>query len=405
MLLNNFRFSAGGATLGAFLFLASTASAQVKIGGKDLQIHGFMQQGFAVSNNNNFLTMKTNSGSFSMSDGGVNLSMKVTPKLRIGAQAFSRNIGDLGNGKVQLDWAFADYKFNDWIGVRGGKVKTQLGLFTDTQDMEFIHTFALLPQSIYPTDLRATTIAHTGGDVYGDVSLRKAGRLSYVLYGGNRADDPRGGYYLGTKDANAPLTRYRSWVYGSDLRWNTPVEGLLFGYSRFIAGGYGNARLLALGGQRLPIPGGIPFRFDLTNANVSAFYGDFQRGRFRTYSELWYSDTDSRFSGIPVAPLVQRNRSWYVAASYRVHPKVELGGYYTDFRVDRRRGFAANNGIRGPVVSARFDLTKYWNVKVENHFIDGFADPLSSRTFYPSSNPQGLKPRTNVFLLRTGFAF
>jgi hypothetical protein len=46
-----------------------------------------------------------------------------------------------------------------------------------------------------------------------------------------------------------------------------------------------------------------------------------------------------------------------------------------------------------------------WNVKAEGHFIEGYADPISSRTFYPSSNPQGLKPRTTVFLLRTGFVF
>lgn len=378
---------------------------QFKIGGKDLQVHGFMQQGFAVSSNNNFLTMKTTNGSFSMTDGGVSVSMRLTPKLRVGAQAFSRNIGDLGNGKVQLDWAFADYKFNDWVGVRAGKVKTQLGLFTDTQDMEFVHTFALLPQSMYPTDLRATTIAHTGGDLYGEIGLRKAGRLSYVVYGGNRPDDPRGGYYLGTRDANSPITRYRSWVYGTDVRWATRVEGLTVGYSYFGAGGYGNARLLAIGGQPLPIPGGIPFRFDLTASKVNAVYADFQRGKFRTFSELWLSDNDARFSGIPIASTATRNRAWYVAATYRVHPKVELGSYYSDFRVNRNLGFAANNGIRGPVVSARFDINRFWNVKAETHFIEGFADPLSSRTFYASSNPQGLKPRTNLFLLRTGFTF
>lgn len=46
-----------------------------------------------------------------MTDGGLNLSTKLTPKFRVGVQAFSRNIGDMGNGKVYLDWAVADYKF------------------------------------------------------------------------------------------------------------------------------------------------------------------------------------------------------------------------------------------------------------------------------------------------------
>lgn len=77
----------------AVLLTSTSAIAQFKLGGKEIQVHGFLQQGFAVSNNNNFLSMKTSSGSFSMTDSGINLSMRVTPKLRIGAQAFSRNIG------------------------------------------------------------------------------------------------------------------------------------------------------------------------------------------------------------------------------------------------------------------------------------------------------------------------
>lgn len=385
------------------LFLApSLAQAQVNVGGKELQIHGFIQQGFAVSNNNNFLTMKTTNGSFSMTDGGVNVSMKVTPKLRFGAQAFSRNIGDLGNGKVQLDWAYADYKFNDFLGIRAGKVKTTLGLFNDTQDMEFVHTFALLPQSVYPTDLRATTIAHVGGDVYGEVSLKKAGRLAYVLYGGQRPDDPRGGYYIGTRDADSPIKRYKSTVMGGDLRWITPIEGLVGGYSYFNYHGFVLGDINKVFGN--PIPGGLPFR-DEADGGVHAYYADFQRGKFRAFTEFQLTNEYNRLVDLPFPPSENRRRSWYVAATYRVHKKVELGSYYTDFRSDRRLGFSADNGIRGPVVSARFDVNKYLNIKAEEHFIDGFANPLSTRTFYPSSNPQGLKPRSNVFLLRAGFVF
>ncbi len=115
-----------------------SALGQFKVAGKDVQVYGFFQQGFAVSSGNNFLTMKTTNGSFSMTDGGFNVATRLTPKLRVGAQVFSRNIGDIANGKVAVDWALADYKFNDYIGIRAGRVKTVLGLFNDTQDMEFI---------------------------------------------------------------------------------------------------------------------------------------------------------------------------------------------------------------------------------------------------------------------------
>lgn len=380
------------------------ASAQFKFAGKDIQVHGFIQQGFVKSTNNNFLTMKTRDGSFSMTDGGFNISSRLTPKLRVGAQAFSRNIGDLSNGQVVLDWAFADYKFNDWFGIRGGKVKTQLGLFTDTQDMEFVHTWALLPQSMYPIDQRATTISHVGGDIYGDFQLKKAGKLSYVVYVGSRPEDRRGGYFLGTRDAYAPISSYHSTVRGGDLRWYTPIDGLMAGYSHFDVNGGGDIKLVSSPVRPLP-PAGLPGRFDLDKSSTDAFYADFQRGAFRTYAELWRMDQDIRLSFSPGALSLQRYQAWYVAASYRVHKNVEIGSYYNNFAVDRRLDFSPTNGIRGPVVSARFDVNRYWNIKAETHFIDGYGTPISSRTFYPSTNPDGFKPKTTVFLIRTGFAF
>ena len=67
-------------------------------------------------------------------------------------------MGGLGRWHPSLDWAYATYKFAPWFGIRGGKAKTVMGLYNDTQDLDFLHTFALLPQSIYPTDLRDTPI-------------------------------------------------------------------------------------------------------------------------------------------------------------------------------------------------------------------------------------------------------
>ncbi len=148
---------------------------------RDVQIHSFASEGFAYSDNNNYLTMKTTQGSFAMTDGGVNVSTNLTDKFRIGAQVYDRNIGELGRWHPQLDWATADYKFKDWFGIRGGVVKTVFGLENETQDMEFLHTTALLPQSVYPTDLRDAMIRHTGGDIYGALPIENAGY--FVVYG------------------------------------------------------------------------------------------------------------------------------------------------------------------------------------------------------------------------------
>src|SRR3984893_10863542 len=98
--------------------------AQFLIEGRPVQIHGFASQGFAYSNDNNYLTMNTSDGTFKFTDGGVNISAPITDKLRVGAQIYIRSIGTLGQWHPVLDWAVVDYKFKDWFGIRAGKVKT-----------------------------------------------------------------------------------------------------------------------------------------------------------------------------------------------------------------------------------------------------------------------------------------
>ena len=153
-----------------------------KLFDREVEIHGFASQGLVYTNTNNWLTMNTNQGSAAFTDFGGNVSTSVTDKLRVGAQLYDRNLGQLGQYHPSLDWAVADYRFKSWFGVRGGKVKTTLGLYNDTQDLDFLRIFALLPQSVYPTDLRDATIAHLGGDIYGNVRTQAPSRRS-LLYG------------------------------------------------------------------------------------------------------------------------------------------------------------------------------------------------------------------------------
>src|SRR5260370_6495817 len=110
-------------------------------------------------------------------------------------------------------------------------------------------TYALLPQSTYPIDQRGETIAHIGGDLYGNIPVRKLGSLSYTVYGGKRPSDLNGGvvYSLETtqKLDAIPLALYipadyahtikiassGGRAYGAGLRLDLPIKGLLAGVS------------------------------------------------------------------------------------------------------------------------------------------------------------------------------
>ena len=100
----------------ALLFsLAPALEAQwsFTLGGRPVQIHSFASQGFGYSNDNNDLTMRTSQGSLAMTDVGVNASIQLTDKLRIGAPAYVRDRGS------REGWTVADYRFQDWPGLRG----------------------------------------------------------------------------------------------------------------------------------------------------------------------------------------------------------------------------------------------------------------------------------------------
>jgi len=205
------------------------AQFDFKLAGKDVQVHSFASQGFAYSNDNNYLTMNTDKGSFAMTDAGLNVSTQLTDKFRVGAQAYVRRLGDLSKGELTLDWAAADYRFKSRFGVRGGKVKTAFGLYNDNQDMDFLHTFVILPSAIYPMDLRSSTIAHVGGDLYGDIPVKKLGTFSYTAFGGIRPYDPSDGFLYFLNGIGIGVNNYSGPMMGADLRWATPAKGLLAG--------------------------------------------------------------------------------------------------------------------------------------------------------------------------------
>jgi hypothetical protein len=84
---------------------------EFKLWDRTVQVHGFASQGFVYTSGNNWLTMDSTAGSAGFTDFGLNMSSAVTDKLRVGAQVYDRNLGQLGQYHPQLDLAVVDYRF------------------------------------------------------------------------------------------------------------------------------------------------------------------------------------------------------------------------------------------------------------------------------------------------------
>jgi hypothetical protein len=388
---------------------------EVKISNRAVQVHGFFSQGYVYTDENNWLTMNTSRGSGAMTDMGLNLSSQLTDKFRVGAEVYDRNLGQLGQWHPSLDWAVADYRFKNWLGIRAGKVKTTLGLYNDSQDLDFLHVFALLPQSVYSTDVRDATIAHVGGDVYGNISLRhRLGDISYTVYAGHRSDSIYSGYPYLVSQWGTHLTSLKGLQYGADLRWNTPLRGLLVGVSRMNEDMTGKGSFVAFWD-----PGaGVQPYFESSKADwTNQFYGEYKVGRlcmdaeYRRYlrDQIILNGTSEDTTDV---------KGWYVSGTYRIGRRLKLGSYYSHYTVTDALGGVlatiaasdmdtsqAANHIYDKVVTARVDINRFWDMKVEGHFMNGFASNGYPAGFYSQENPKGFKNDTDALVLKTGFHF
>jgi hypothetical protein len=391
------------AALGAPLV---NAQFNFDVDGKPVQIHSFGSQGFLASDQNNYLTTNTSQGSFAFTDFGANISTPLTDKFRIGAQIYDRDIGKLGAWHPQLDWAVADYRFKDWFGIRGGVVKTTFGLHNDTQDIEFLSPFALLPQSIYPADLRDALIRHRGGDVYGQVSLKRLGSLSYTGFAGLRVDSLYGGYILLLQGVGIDMNSYGGLQYGGDFKWTTPLKGLVVGASRMDEDITGKGTAAFFGG-----PVG-PYQEHSLSDWADQVYGQYSIGNLTVESEFrrWYRYQDIFNNAFTVTT---DTRTWYASTSYHLSKRFTLAGYYSHFVADwRTPHFYPGNHLYDKVLTLRADLKSYWDVKVEGHFMNGTGGTgipggglLYPDGFYPFDNTAGFKPTTTLLVVKTGFNF
>ncbi|MBA3849435.1 MAG: hypothetical protein C0502_05495, partial [Opitutus sp.] len=112
--------------LPAFCIAASLAQAAVNVGNTNVQLSGFLNQGYIWSSGNNY-PFENKDGTRNFREMAINATTTVGSHLRLGAQAYAQSLGDYGENEVRLDWALVDYNFRPEIGVRLGRIKYPRG--------------------------------------------------------------------------------------------------------------------------------------------------------------------------------------------------------------------------------------------------------------------------------------
>ena len=349
-----------------------------------IDIHGFVSQGAIKSTHYNYLA-KSERGSLDFTEVGLNFTAQPTDNLRLGVQLFARRLGTTGNFSAKTDWFYFDYRWRDWLGLRGGRVKLPFGLYNEINDVDSARTAILLPQSIYPLSSRDFLLAQSGGEIYGYVRLGVGGALDYRLYGGAIEID-----LPASTGSPVQITNIETpYVVGGRLLWETPLEGLRVGSSM-------QALQLNFDVTAMMMPASYEIPAVLWVASAEYAAHDFllatEYGRWRSRVR---SDNDILKAATPDVT----SERFYVLASYRFARWFESSTYYSLLipNVDHPDGVAANQ--HDWAVTFRFDINDHWLVKLEEHYMHHSAGLTTALNGVKDLNT--LNQDWLVFLLKT----
>lgn len=349
------------------LSLVTSRARALGLGGEDeptsVDVHAFVGQGFILSKDNNYIDTNSSKGSVQLSDVGVNLTKPLGDRLRFGVQLFAQNFGTQNTYVPTVDWAYGDYRFADWLGIRVGRVKIPFGLYNEINDIDSARTFILMPQGMYPLSYRQYLFAQTGGELYGYLRMRGAGALDYHLYGGTLAFNP-------TNPPGSPYTIANEtipFVFGGRLMWETPIEGLRLGAS--VETLRADTQVL-LAGKAFDTE--LPATF--TAASIEYAAHDLQLAA--EYGR-WFAKFDSFSPVFPSIPLMKTDR-FYALASYRFNRWFQPGVYYSVFFPDTDVWSGDANHQHDFAIATRFDVSSHWLFKLEGHYMVGTAGLDSS---------------------------
>jgi len=387
----------------------SSALASVLLGGSpvhadldEVDIHGFVSQGYLSSTDNNFLA-QTERGSAEFSEIGMSFSTELAGDLRAGLQLFARDLGDVGNHEIELDWAYFDYAWRPEIGFRAGRVKQPRGLYNETFDVDAVRSNIIMPPAVYSTLLRDVFMSVNGGGLYGNIPIGEAGDLDYQVYAGTGNVGNDGSVAKSINSFGLFTQRFFDvrHILAGGVVWNTSLTGLRLG------GTSSEASWKSTGDTK---PAFVEMGLPPTSSVESDDYhtwvasAEYTTDRFTLVGEYSIQTADLVVSA-PVAPPVINSEGWYVQTAWRFNEWLEVGGYRNVSFADRDdrdgKSYTPSFGAwqHSWTASARFDISTNLIFKVEHHWIDGVKDLVATDT------PGGTVEDWTLLAVKSSLAF
>ena len=355
----------------------------------NIDIHGFISQGYLKTTDNDYMA-ETKDGTFQYNEMGLNFTASLTHDLRMGVQLFARDLGLFGNDKIEVDWAYAEYRLSNPLGIRAGKFKVAHGLYNEARDVDAVRTVVMLPRSVYLEGMRDIFVAMKGINVFGQLPFGVSYLASLGTQDVSLGDDIANIIYTFTKngfkgvgfDVNGTINTIECGDLSNfGLVWETPLEGLKVSFTNYNME-FKETNSLELSQDGALIAGGdSSFTF---NPHIYTFSLEYIFYNTVIAYETIFIQVDYKLV-MPALDVyekgVQDIGGWYFSISHRLTDYLELGAYYSiyyDDLDDKSGNTPAQRGEENHLgwekdacISMRFDLNANWTAKLEGHLLNG----------------------------------
>ena len=403
-------------TIIIFLFLLSFAVNDFAKADQ-VNVHGFISQGYMQTTRNNLISDSTD-GTFQFNEMGINFGYQPLDKLLIGIQFFARDLGSVSNDEIQVDYAVADYRFKDYFGLRGGRMKNPMGVYSEYRDIDMLRTCILLPYSVYDENLRDSQTYINGVGIYGDINTEKFGSISYqALVGTNNIEeDSATALFLGYGLVDITSVDMDT-TFSYSLQYSDPTGHIRTGGTAFFTDLECKGNALS----SLPlVPTGSSVDIGIYNIEIYTAFCEFTWERLVLTYEFKYSKVRNAQYRSPIfdptpmldMPIDQIGR--YVMLTYRLTDFLSVCVYndvFYPYRNDRKGHNPDFNAI--PIqhwsekwaLAIKMDLNDNWILKLETHYTDGAASTPAVYNDFKSNLLPDLKEHWWLYAVKLSFNF
>ncbi len=385
--------------VGALLLAAPAMPAEEAwYPGSDLQLeaHGFASFGYLDSWGDNWLGPTRGGGTTQFWEAATNVVARPADRLRLGAQLYARDLVNYDNGRVMLDWAYADYRLADECGLQVGRVKVPLGLYNESIDVDVGRASVFMPVQFYSLIDRDLYISIDGAKVYGHAELDALGSGDYALYAGRKPLHNDGAFATHHAEGNSLGSQVdaisTAWAAGGMVQWNTPLPGLSL---RLSLGDLHDFEVDAFS-----LVSGLSTHTTVTNyyeGIASCLYDlravtlalEYQRLRGRGQTVVQPINL--------IQPLLDSGEHSYLSATWHLRRWIELYGAFEQSWADVHQPSGSHSYAW--VGALAFLPLRGWSLKGEFREVEG------SEGIYASDNPQGVTKHWQVLALKTTVDF